>query len=134
LYAKPTRGFEARTGKGVAAGHFNIADLVLLKAVFAPAEEANVPVLVCASEGERDFLGARQIAVLVRSLREEFDLPIFLTGEYTFVTPERQNELTHRIQEKLASSKSQGVSDPEPPTPETPSALANRPPATTFVQ
>jgi integrase len=59
-----------------------------------------------------------------------------MTGEYTFVTPERQNELTHRIQEKLASasSKSQGVSDPEPPTPETPSALANRPPATTFLQ
>src|SRR5882757_9588630 len=25
-----------------------------------------------------------------------------MTGEYTFVTPERQNELTRRIQEKLA--------------------------------
>jgi integrase len=59
-----------------------------------------------------------------------------MTGEYTFVTPERRNELTRRIQEKLASasSKSQGVSDPEPPTPETPSALANRLPATTFVK
>jgi hypothetical protein len=59
-----------------------------------------------------------------------------MTGEYTFVTPERQNELTRRIQEKLASAstKSQGVSDSEPPAPETPSALANRPPATTFVQ
>jgi integrase len=26
------------------------------------------------------------------------------TGDYTFVTPERQNELTRRIQEKLASA------------------------------
>lgn len=34
-----------------------------------------------------------------------------MTGEYTFVTPECQNELTRRIQEKLASAsnKSQGV-------------------------
>src|SRR5439155_13600086 len=27
-----------------------------------------------------------------------------MTGEYTFVTPERQNELTHLIQEKLAQA------------------------------
>jgi hypothetical protein len=27
-----------------------------------------------------------------------------MTGEYTFVTPERQNELTHRIQERLAGA------------------------------
>lgn len=34
-----------------------------------------------------------------------------MTGEYTFVTPERQNELTRRIQQKLAeSSKSVSVS------------------------
>src|SRR5215475_2605310 len=35
---------------GVAIGHFNIADLVLLKAVFASAQELKVPVLVGASE------------------------------------------------------------------------------------
>ena len=68
---------------GAAAGHFNIADLVLLKAVFAAAKELNSPVLVGASEGERDFLGVRQIAVLVRSLREEFDFPIFLNADHT---------------------------------------------------
>ena len=68
---------------GTAAGHFNIADLVLLKAVFAAAKELNSPVLVGASEGEREFLGVRQIAVLVRSLREEFDFPIFLNADHT---------------------------------------------------
>ena len=41
----------------VAVGHFNIADLVLLKAVFASAQELKVPVLVGVSEGERDFIG-----------------------------------------------------------------------------
>src|SRR6202167_1013610 len=67
----------------VAIGHFNISDLVLLKAVFAAARELNVPVLVGLSEGEREFVGTRQIAALVRGLREEFDFPIFLNADHT---------------------------------------------------
>ena len=54
-----------------------------MKAVFASARELNVPVLVGVSEGEREFLGVRQIAALVRSLREEFDFPIFLNADHT---------------------------------------------------
>jgi fructose-bisphosphate aldolase, class II len=68
---------------GVAIGHFNISDLALLKAVFAAARELNVPVLVGLSEGEREFVGTRQIAAFVRSLREEFDFPIFLNADHT---------------------------------------------------
>jgi fructose-bisphosphate aldolase class II len=68
---------------GVAIGHFNIADLVLLKAVLAAAEELKVPVVVGASEGEREFFGVRQIAALVRSLREEHGSPIFLNADHT---------------------------------------------------
>jgi ketose-bisphosphate aldolase len=69
--------------RGVAIGHFNISDLVLLKAVFESARELNVPVLVGASEGERGFMGVRQTGALVRSLREEFDFPIFLNADHT---------------------------------------------------
>ena len=69
--------------KGAAIGHFNIADLVLLKAVFTSAQELNVPVLVGASDGEREFMGVRQIAALVRSLRDEFNFPIFLNADHT---------------------------------------------------
>jgi fructose-bisphosphate aldolase, class II len=68
---------------GVAIGHFNVADLVLLKAVVAAARDLKVPVAVGTSEGEREFLGVRQIAALVRSLREEFDYPIFLNADHT---------------------------------------------------
>src|ERR1041384_6418370 len=67
----------------VAIGHFNIADLVLLKAVFASARELKLPVLVGASEGEREFVGVGQVAAIVRSLREEFDFPIFLNADHT---------------------------------------------------
>ena len=80
---------------GVAIGHFNIADMVLLKAVFASARELNVPVLVGASEGEREFLGVRQLAALVRSLREEFDFPIFLNADHT-----------HSLEKALEAAKS----------------------------
>jgi fructose-bisphosphate aldolase class II len=66
-----------------AIGHFNVADLVLLKAVFASAQDLNVPVVVGASDGERKFFGLRELAVVVRSLREEFDFPIFLNADHT---------------------------------------------------
>jgi len=68
---------------GAAIGHFNISDLALLKAVFAAARELNVPVLVGLSEGEREFVGVRQIGAFVRSLREEFDFPVFLNADHT---------------------------------------------------
>lgn len=68
---------------GVAIGHFNVSDLVLLKAAFGAAVELNVPVMVGLSEGEREFAGTRQIAAFVLSLREEFDFPIFLNADHT---------------------------------------------------
>jgi fructose-bisphosphate aldolase class II len=69
--------------EGAALGHFNVADQVLLKAVIAAAAETKLPVLVGASEGEREFFGARQLAVLVKSLRQESDLPVFLNADHT---------------------------------------------------
>jgi fructose-bisphosphate aldolase class II len=69
--------------RGDAVGHFNISDLVLLKAVLAGARELDVPVVVGLSEGEREFVGTRTIGALVRSLREEFDFPIFLNADHT---------------------------------------------------
>jgi fructose-bisphosphate aldolase, class II len=68
---------------GVAIGHFNVADFVILKAVFASAQGLKVPVIIGVSEGERKFLGVRQISALVRSLRDEFDFPIFLNADHT---------------------------------------------------
>jgi fructose-bisphosphate aldolase, class II len=69
--------------RGVAVGHFNVSELVALKAVFTAAKDLNVPVIVGASEGERAFTGVRQIAAVVKSLRDEFDFPIFLNADHT---------------------------------------------------
>jgi fructose-bisphosphate aldolase, class II len=74
---------EEAQSNGVAVGHFNISDWILLKSVSASAQELKVPVIVGASEGERAYLGLAQIAALVRSLREEQSVPIFLNADHT---------------------------------------------------
>ncbi len=74
----------ADTGKNkIAIGHFNISDIAGLKAIFMAASELKCPVLVGTSEGEREFLGEKATVALVRSLREEFDFPIFLNADHT---------------------------------------------------
>ena len=67
----------------MALGHFNVADLVLLKAVVAAAVEVRVPVMVGASEGERDFFGTYELAAVVEAMRAEQDVPIFLNADHT---------------------------------------------------
>jgi fructose-bisphosphate aldolase, class II len=69
--------------QGAALGHFNVADLVLLKAVLAASVEVKVAVMVGASEGERAFLGTRELAALVKVMREEHDVPVFLNADHT---------------------------------------------------
>jgi fructose-bisphosphate aldolase class II len=83
---------EAEAGR-VALGHFNISDLAALKAIFEAARELSpqtaaifgekLPILIGTSEGERSFIGPVQAAALVKSLREEYDYPIFLNADHT---------------------------------------------------
>jgi len=69
--------------QGAALGHFNVADLVLLKAVVTAAVEVRVPVIVGASERERDFFGTYELAALVKVMRGEHGVPIFLNADHT---------------------------------------------------
>ncbi len=69
--------------EGVALGHFNVADQVLLKSVMAAAAGTKLPVFVGASEGEREFFGVRQLAAMVKSLRQESDVSVFLNADHT---------------------------------------------------
>jgi fructose-bisphosphate aldolase class II len=55
-----------------------------LWAIFNAARTVGVPVIVGVSEGERDFIGVRQAADLVRGLREEYDFPIFINADHTY--------------------------------------------------
>jgi fructose-bisphosphate aldolase class II len=73
----------------VAIGHFNISELGTLKGIFAAAQElsksngAQIPILIGVSEGEREFIGVRTAVALIRSIREQYDYPIFLNADHT---------------------------------------------------
>ena len=69
--------------EGHALGHFNISDLAALKGIFDAAVELEVPIMIGVSEGEREFVGVRQTAALIRSIREEYHYPIFLNADHT---------------------------------------------------
>jgi len=67
----------------VAVGHFNISDLAGLNGIFQAARELDVPVIIGTSEGEAGFIGRKQAVALVKSLREEYDYPIFINSDHT---------------------------------------------------
>lgn len=82
---KPLREYidEARE-KGAAVGHFNISNLEALRGIFNAAKEKNLPIIIGVSEGERDFIGVKQVVALVKSLRDEHQYPIFLNADHTY--------------------------------------------------
>lgn len=75
--------------KKLAVAHFNISDTAGLKAIFEAAREISeyrnieTPVIIGTSEGEAQFLGRRQAAALIKSLRDEYNFPIFLNSDHT---------------------------------------------------
>ena len=85
------RSIKEAENRKVAVGHFNISDLTALKAIVRAAKElsarggsafgGNVPVIIGTSEGEAEFIGFRQAAALVGSLREE-GYSVFLNADH----------------------------------------------------
>ena len=69
--------------KKIAIGHFNISNTEGLWGVFQASKALSVPVIIGVAEGERDFVGVRQSVALVKSIREEFDYPIYLNADHT---------------------------------------------------
>lgn len=70
--------------KRVALGHFNVSTVEGIWAIARAARELGLPVIIGVSEGERDFLGVRQTAALVKSVRDELAQPVFLNADHTY--------------------------------------------------
>ncbi len=68
----------------VAIGHFNISNIEMLSGIFRAAKNLNLPVIIGVSEGERSFIGVRQSVALIKSLRDEYQYPIFLNADHTY--------------------------------------------------
>jgi len=74
--------------KKVAIGHFNFSNIEGLYAIARAARTLNVPVIVGLSEGEEEAIGTHAAVALVKTIRETWNLPIFLNADhhYSFAT------------------------------------------------
>lgn len=70
--------------KHVAIGHFNISNIEGFWAVVKAAKTLDVPVIIGVSEGERDFIGVKEVRALVTTVRDELNHPIFLNADHTY--------------------------------------------------
>lgn len=70
--------------KNIAVGHFNISNLEALHGIFNAAQKLQTPVIIGVSEGERDFVGVKEAAALVKTMREEHQYPIYLNADHTY--------------------------------------------------
>jgi fructose-bisphosphate aldolase class II len=69
---------------GIAIGHFNVSTIDGIWAVADAAAELKVPVIIGVSEGERDYIGVRQAAAIIKSIREDRNQPIFINADHTY--------------------------------------------------
>ncbi|MFZ4500266.1 MAG: class II fructose-bisphosphate aldolase [Minisyncoccia bacterium] len=74
--------------KKVAIGHFNFSNIEGLYAIVRAARTLGVPVIVGLSEGEEEAIGTKAAVALVKIIREEWNIPIFLNADhhYSFAT------------------------------------------------
>ena len=69
--------------KKVAIGHFNISNLEGFWAVVNTVKKLGVPAIIGVSEGERDFVGIKQVKALVDTAKQE-NLPVFLNADHSY--------------------------------------------------
>lgn len=69
---------------GKAIAHFNISNLDQARAIVEVASELNQPVIIGASEGEREYMGVDMVRSIVNELNQEYDVPIFLNADHTY--------------------------------------------------
>jgi len=79
--------------KGVAIGHFNISNIEALHGIYNAAKKLNVPVIIGVSEGEEEFIGKNEAAVLIKEIREKENFPIFLNADHHYSYDSVKNAL-----------------------------------------
>lgn len=79
----PVKILESAKEGHYAIGQFNVSNLEQIRAVCEVAAVLRSPIILGTSEGERKFIGLCQIAAIVRTWREEIDLPIILNADHS---------------------------------------------------
>jgi len=72
---------KAKNGR-YAVGQFNVSTDEQIKAIVEVAKGLKSPVIIGTSEGERKFIGLKQVVALVESWQKETNLPIILNADH----------------------------------------------------
>jgi len=79
----PVKILKAAQVGGYAVGQFNVSNLEQIRAVCEVAAALKSPVIWGTSEGERKFMGLRQVSAAAKAWREETGLPIILNADHS---------------------------------------------------
>lgn len=69
--------------RGVAIGHFNISNIEGFWAVINASKKLDVPVIIGVSEGERDWVGVKEVKALV-DIQKAQGVKVFLNADHTY--------------------------------------------------
>lgn len=67
-----------------AIGHFNFSNIEGLWAIAHGAQAVGVPVIVGVSEGEQEAVGLHEAAALVKAIRSDLKIPLFLNADHHY--------------------------------------------------
>jgi len=79
--------------KKIAIGHFNISNIEALHGIYNAAKKLGVPVIIGVSEGEEEFIGKKEVAALIKEIRENDKYPIFLNADHHYSFESVKNAL-----------------------------------------
>jgi len=80
---------EAEKNK-VAIGHFNISNIEALHGIYNAAKKLSsinnkkIPIIIGVSEGEEEFIGLDNVSVLIKTIRQRDNYPIFLNADHHY--------------------------------------------------
>ncbi len=70
--------------KGRATGHFNISNLEQMRAILEASKNVGAEMaMIGLSEGERKFVGLKQVVALGRAFEEECGIPVFINPDHS---------------------------------------------------
>jgi len=69
--------------RGVSIGHFNISNIEGFWAVINASKKLDVPVIIGVSEGERDWIGVKEVKLLVDQAKAD-GVKVFLNADHTY--------------------------------------------------
>jgi len=68
----------------IALAHYNVSSIEVVWAIVEAAKTEGLPVVIGVSEGERDFIGVREIVAVINSIKNHYYPQVYLNADHTY--------------------------------------------------